>query len=98
MTTQSAERLTKQVASDYDALREDIARLTDTVAKLVGERALNANERVKDSVIGAADRAQDRVADAAHVALTSVGRNPLSAIFIALGVGTILGMLFRHRG
>jgi len=98
MTNQSTERLTKQVVSDYDALREDIARLTDTVAKLVSERTSDAGERVKESVINTADRAQDRVADAAHQAWTSVGRNPLSAVFVALGVGAILGMILRHRG
>ncbi|MDF2118970.1 hypothetical protein PY365_25710 [Roseiarcaceae bacterium H3SJ34-1] len=98
------ENVGRKAAEDYNSLREDIAKLSDTVSKLVAKQAEEASAKVKDAMGSAktvmsdtASKAQDRALSAGAEIEASIERNPYSAVLIALGVGVALGLLNRSR-
>ena len=98
------EGLGRKAADDYSSLREDIAKLSETVSQLVSNHADNAGARVKDAMdtakvalVDTAGKAQDRVSSAGAEIEASIERNPYSAVLIALGIGLALGLLNRSR-
>jgi len=98
------EDIEKKLTSDYDALRTDIAKLSETVTQLVAKQADLAGGRVADAVDNAkaaladsAGKAQDRVKSAGAELEASIERNPYSAVLIALGIGVALGLMNRSR-
>jgi ElaB/YqjD/DUF883 family membrane-anchored ribosome-binding protein len=93
------------LAADLAALRADVGRLTDTIARLVGLQTDSASAAVRgavgdarDQLSQAASQAQDRALGAAADLEKRIERSPLTAVLIAAGVGMALGMLSRSRG
>lgn len=98
------ENFGRKAADDYAALRDDISKLSETVAKLVAKQTEDAGAKVKDAMESArtvmadtASKAQDRAMTAGAEIEASIERNPYSAVLIALGVGVALGLLNRSR-
>ena len=103
--TKSDEGTTGDLAADFAALRQDVARLADTISGLVqhqtqaaGHRVSEAVDGVKDRIAGTAADTQNRVRTASGEIEAGIERNPLTAILIALGIGMSLGLLSRSRG
>lgn len=102
--TKSFEDASKDFASDLGALRDDIAKLTSSVAKIVKTEAAAKT----GSVYGVVDAAKQKLSD--HAVDTkdklssasadleaSIERNPLIAVLIALATGLVIGLLSRGR-
>jgi ElaB/YqjD/DUF883 family membrane-anchored ribosome-binding protein len=99
--TQGAKTAIEGLAnSDFDALRDDLAKLTQTVSQLVQNQAATTRDHVMDAV----GTAGGNIAQSAAVAqdkLVSVGadfearvqKNPLGAVAIAVGVGILIGKM-----
>src|SRR5262249_5971118 len=68
-------------ATELDAIRTDIERLTSTVSRI-------ANKQL--------NRAQDKALDAANQAEQAIRQNPLSAVAIAVGLGFLFGVFTRR--
>ncbi len=90
--------------ADLAALRQDVARLAETVSKLVQQQTQAAGHRVSEAVGDARDKiartaadAQNRVCAASGEIEACIERHPLTAVLIALGVGVSLGLLSRSR-
>lgn len=69
-------------ADSYDALKGDIANLTDSLKKL-------ATEHMGAAVEGAQDKAKQRLGDIE----ASIRNNPTQAALIAAGVGFLIGLV-----
>lgn len=92
------------LSSDFATLRGDLAKLTDTVSTLVRNQTDNAGNTVRtaigqarETIHSTANQATDRVTALGDEFEASIGRNPLTAVLIALGVGVVAGMLTGHR-
>ena len=103
--TKNAEGASGDLTADLAALRQDIARLAETMSELVQHQTQAAGLRVSDAVGDARDRivstaadAQNRVRAASGEIEARIERNPLTAVLIAFGIGTLLGMMSRSRG
>jgi ElaB/YqjD/DUF883 family membrane-anchored ribosome-binding protein len=93
------------LTAELAALREDIARLTDTVAGIVRHEARAAGAAASSMAAGVADGLSDAtegVRDRAEALGTEIEacivRYPVSATLIAFGLGVVLGMISRPRG
>jgi ElaB/YqjD/DUF883 family membrane-anchored ribosome-binding protein len=103
--TRNAEGSAGDLATDLAALRQDVARLAETMSELVRHQTQAAGHRVSDAVGDARDKiastatdAQDRVRAASGEIEARIERNPLMAMLIAFGIGISLGMISRsHR-
>ena len=91
--TQNSEGTTGDLATDLAVLRQDVARLADTISGLVQHQTQAAGNRVSEAV----NDAQNRVRAANGAIEACIGRNPLTSVLIALGVGMSLGLLSRSR-
>jgi ElaB/YqjD/DUF883 family membrane-anchored ribosome-binding protein len=102
--TKPVEQATQDFAADLSALREDISKLTLSVTELMRSQAASTT----DSVFGAVDSARRKISDTASDAQDRVSamsselertieRNPLTAIFVAIGAGILIGLLSRSR-
>ncbi len=103
MTT-NAEATAGDFATDLAALRQDIARLADTISTLVQHQKQAAGSRVFEAVGDAGGKlastaagAQSRICAATGAIEESIERSPLTAVLIALAVGMSLGLLCRSR-
>ena len=87
---------------DFGALRDDLARLAQTVGELLQSQAASTRDQVMDTV-GAAGDNVTRSAAAAQDKLVSleadfeawIKKNPLSAVAIALGLGFLTAKMTR---
>ena len=86
-------------AADFAALRDDITKLTSsfsdyirkqtaTAANTVFDAADNARQKVSDT----ASKAQDVVTGASRDLETTIERNPLAAVLIAMVAGLFIGI------
>jgi ElaB/YqjD/DUF883 family membrane-anchored ribosome-binding protein len=103
MTTK-AEAPAGDFATDLAAVRQDIARLADTMSTLVQHQKQAAGSRVFEAVGDARDKlasttagAQKGVCAAGSAIEARIGRHPITSALIALGVGISLGLLGRWR-
>jgi len=82
MTT-NAEGTDGDFTADLAALRQDVARLSETASELVQHQVADAQENVRAvrGEIGA-----------------SIQRNPMTAVLIAVGIGVLIGRMNRWRG
>lgn len=94
----------RDVPSDLASLREDIAKLTATVAAFVSKQTAETTESVVGAVDGArrkiaetADDAQERMSGASAELEASIERNPFLAVLLALSSGFVIGILSRGR-
>jgi ElaB/YqjD/DUF883 family membrane-anchored ribosome-binding protein len=100
----------KDFQKDLDAIRADIAALTETLGRLAKDMT-DVRDTVKGSVKGAAKEAAEAGeellsdamklgGDAARAGMSSmeaeIKRNPLSAVLTALGIGFIIGIIGRR--
>jgi ElaB/YqjD/DUF883 family membrane-anchored ribosome-binding protein len=93
------------VAADLAAIREDVARLAETISKLLQRQTQAAGVGVSEAVGDAKDKVADTAAEARNLTRAASGeieasieRNPLTAVLIAFGVGMWLGLMTRSRG
>jgi len=101
----SSERAAGDFAADLAALRQDVARLTETMSDLVQHRTQAAGRRVFEAVGDARERLAGTAADAqkgicavSGAIGTGIARNPMTAVLIAFAVGLSLGLLRPSRG
>jgi uncharacterized protein YjbJ (UPF0337 family) len=92
------------LAAPLSGLQKDVARLAESVSKLVQHQVQGAGLRFSEGVGDAGDKiartatdAQDRIRSGTGELGASIERNPLTAVLIALGVGLSLGMMSRLR-
>lgn len=102
--TKSPEGSSEDMAADLAALREDVARLSESIAALLQSQAQAAAHHVSDAVddakarfAGTAADVTSRVNAAGEEIEASIERNPLTAVLISFGVGMALGMMSRPR-
>ena len=86
------------VAADLAAIREDVARLAETISKLVQRETHAAGGDAKDKVADTVAEARSFSRAASGEIEASIERNPLTAVLIAFGVGMWLGLMSRSRG
>ena len=103
MTTE-ADVATSDIASEFSALREDVARLTASIGDLLRQQTKAAGLGVAEALEGAQDKiadatasAQGRARAAGNEIEASIERNPLIALAVVFGVGMLLGMISRSR-
>ena len=104
MTT-DIEKTTEHMATEFSALRDDVARLTATLGELLRLQGKAAGDAAVDAVGAAKNGVADSIADATvHTRAAgaeieaSIERNPMTALVIAFGVGISVGMISRfHR-
>lgn len=102
--TKSSEGTTEDITADVAALRQDVARLTESISALLQNQALGAGQRVSDAVDDAkakfASTAADvrsRVNAAGGEIEATIERNPMTAMLITFAVGMALGLMTRSR-
>jgi ElaB/YqjD/DUF883 family membrane-anchored ribosome-binding protein len=95
-TTEGADELREELS----ALRGDLAALVETVKEMGRERADSAIHSAKETVDHAAQRfkvsaeeARERGEAAADEIGAMVTRHPVSAVFVALGIGYLVGRI-----
>jgi ElaB/YqjD/DUF883 family membrane-anchored ribosome-binding protein len=91
-------------SADVAALRDDVTKLTSSVLEFIGSHAAATTTTVADAVDSAkqkisdtASKAQDRVAGTSADLESTIERNPLAAVLIALVAGLLVGLLSRGR-
>lgn len=103
--TKTTEGTTGDLAADLSALRQDIARLAETISELVQHQTQAAGHRfseavgdVKDKIAGTAANAQNRLGGVTGEIEARIERNPLTAVLIAVVMGMAIGLLRRPGG
>jgi len=102
--TKSINEATQDLTADLTALREDIAKLTNSVTTLVRSQAVVTT----DQMLGAVDTARQKISDTAAGAQnrvsaigsdleSAVERNPLAAIAVAMSAGILIGLMTRRK-
>ena len=93
-----------EASGDINKLREDLSRLSNDVAALVGSHAGVARETARgyandlyDQGISAVRSAEDQARQAADDLGRRIQDAPLQAVGIAFGIGYLLGFLKRGR-
>jgi len=96
------EKTAQDFTADLATLRDDIAKLTGTMAQLLRTRANTATGQVYNSYAETRDHLGDRAAEArehlgslGHEVETKIERNPLTAILLAALAGLLLGLFSR---
>jgi ElaB/YqjD/DUF883 family membrane-anchored ribosome-binding protein len=95
----------RDVPTDLASLREDIAKLTNTVTDLVSKQASDATESIMGVVGDAGKKLSETTADARE-GMSNLGagmestieRNPMISILLAFSSGIFLGLLSRGLG
>jgi ElaB/YqjD/DUF883 family membrane-anchored ribosome-binding protein len=102
--TKTTEGTFEDTTAHLAALRQDIARLSESVSALLQNPAPGVTQHVADAVEDAkakfsstAAEVKSRVNAAGGEIEASIERNPLTAIMISFGVGMALGMMTRAR-
>ncbi len=103
--TKNAEDAARDFAADLAALRQDVARLAETMSGLVQHQTQAAGHRVFEAVGDAREKlastaadAQKRVRAASHEVEARIEHHPLATVLIAFAVGMSLALLCRSRG
>lgn len=84
------------VQAEFDALRRDIAGLTDAVARLVGESADDLKTQARDRAKRATAAAQQAASTAGTRVTDFVEEKPTTSLLIAFGVGLLFGSFVRR--
>lgn len=100
--TKPLEDASKDFAADLSALRDDVAKLTASVAKIVRAEAsaktdtlYSAMDSAKAKLNDHASDTKDRLKGASADLEASIERNPLMAVLIALATGLVIGLISR---
>jgi ElaB/YqjD/DUF883 family membrane-anchored ribosome-binding protein len=102
--TKTTEGTIEDTTAHLAALRQDIARLSESVSAFLQNPAPGVAQHVSDAVddtkakiSSTAADVKSRVNAAGGEIEASIERNPLTAIMISFGVGIALGMMTRVR-
>ena len=94
------EEASQDFTADLAAMRDDVAKLSSSVSEFVRTQTAATTNTVFDAVDNArqkisdtASKAQDRVARASTDLETTIERNPLVAVLIAMVAGIFVGMV-----
>lgn len=79
--------------TDLAILKDDVARLTDTLSTLVSDSAATARSAAREGV----ETARETVTGAADDLSEKIVENPLTSVLVALGLGYLVGALGRSR-
>jgi ElaB/YqjD/DUF883 family membrane-anchored ribosome-binding protein len=86
--------------SDLAALRDDVAKLSSSVSGFIRSHTaattntvFDAVDNTRQKISDTASRAQDRVAGASTELETTIERNPLMAVLVAMVAGILVGIL-----
>ena len=97
-TAKPTEEPADEIRDELKALRDDFAKLVDTVKSLGGERAESVLHRAKEAAEHTADEirmsageARQRGEAAAEDIEAMIQRHPLTSILVAVGLGFIFG-------
>ena len=92
------------ISADLANLRADVAKLTATVTELLKHQASHAQDRVmgavgsaREQIASSAADAQQKVRSASAELESSIERNPLAAVVIAMLCGWVLGRMGRDN-
>jgi ElaB/YqjD/DUF883 family membrane-anchored ribosome-binding protein len=103
-STKSLEDVSQDFAADLAALRDDVTKLSTSVSEFIRtQTATTANtvvgavDNARQKISETAGKAQDRVAEARSDLETTIERNPLAAVLIAMVAGIAVGLLSRAR-
>lgn len=103
--TENIEGAVEGVTADLAALKHDLARLAETVAKLLQDQTQTVGSRVYEAVGDAREKlgstatnAQSRISSAGRTMEAGIEHNAMAAVLIAFGVGISIGVLSRLRG
>jgi ElaB/YqjD/DUF883 family membrane-anchored ribosome-binding protein len=94
-------KVTDEVKNDMNSLAEDAGALMAATAEVAGEKVGEARKRLaaaleRAKVIGG--RVREKAVEGAKAADEAVHEHPYQAMFIALGVGALIGYLAARRG
>ena len=102
--TKTAEGTLEDTTAYLAALRQDIARLSESVSALLQNPAPGVGQHVSDVVEDAKAKFSSTAADvksrvnvAGGEIEASIERHPLTAMLISFGVGMALGVMTRAR-
>jgi ElaB/YqjD/DUF883 family membrane-anchored ribosome-binding protein len=102
--SKTTEGTIEETTAHLAALRQDVARLSESVSALLHNPAPGVAQHVSDAVddskaklFSTAADVKSRVKAAGGEIEASIERNPLTAIVISFGVGIALGMMTRVR-
>ena len=98
------EEASQDFTADLASLRDDVAKLSSSLSEFIRTHSAATTTTVSDVVDNArqkisdtASKAQDRVTGASTDLATTIERNPLAAVLIAMVAGILVGLLSRGR-
>ena len=98
------EEATQDFSADLAALRDDVTKLTSSVSEFIRSHTVATSSSVVDAVDNAkqkisdtASKAQDKVVGTSADLKSTIERNPLAAVLVAMVVGLIVGLVSRGR-
>ncbi len=96
------EEASQDFVADLAALRDDVAKLSSSVSGFIRSQTaattntvFDAVDNTRQKISDTASRTQDRVAGASTELETTIERNPLMAVLVAMIAGILMGMLSR---
>jgi ElaB/YqjD/DUF883 family membrane-anchored ribosome-binding protein len=103
--TRGIDKRVDAIRSDVKALQSDVKDLTDDTAALGSEGAklavrtaeaiaLRALKLAEETATGVAGDVEDWANDNLESARDSIRAQPISALFVSLGIGALLGAIF----
>jgi ElaB/YqjD/DUF883 family membrane-anchored ribosome-binding protein len=103
-STKAVAEAFQDFAADLAPLRDDVTKVSSSVSEFIRAQTAATTNTVFDAVDNArqkisdtAGKAQDRVAGASTDLETTIERNPLAAVLIAMGAGILVGLLSHGR-
>jgi ElaB/YqjD/DUF883 family membrane-anchored ribosome-binding protein len=94
-------KATDETTNDMNSLAEDASALMSATAEVAGEKVGEARKRLAAALERAkvvAGRVREKAVEGAKAADEAVHEHPYSAMFVALGVGALIGYLVARRG
>lgn len=85
-----------EVQAEFDAVRRDIASLSEAVSRLLGETTDEARSRVRDQVSQTTTAAREAASAAGTRVTAFVEEKPTTSLLIAFGVGLLFGTFARR--
>lgn len=84
------------VQAEFDALRRDISKLSEAVARLVGETADDVGSRAREGAHRTTAAAQQAANAAGAKVSDFVEEKPTTSLLIAFGIGLLFGSFVRR--
>lgn len=84
------------VQAEFDALRNDVSKLTDAVARLLNESTDDVKARARAGIQQGTAAAQQAANVAGAKVTDFVDERPATSLLIAFGAGLLFGSFFRR--